>query len=59
MKQVYKIALSKIAEDFKLEVIVRPEDFDRIQITSPEVNRPGLPLTGFLDYFDPSRVERI
>ena len=59
MKQAYKIALSKIAEDFKLEVAVRPENFDSIQIVSPEVNRPGLALAGFYEMFDADRIQLI
>ena len=59
MKQVYKIPLSKIAQDFKLETVVRPENFDQIQITSPEVNRPGLALAGFYEKFEPERIQLI
>ena len=59
MKQVHKIPLSKIATDFKLEVIVRPENFDNIQIMSPEVNRPGLALAGFYEIFEPERIQLI
>ena len=57
MKRIYKIPLSKIVADQHLEVIVRPDNFDEIQITSPEVNRPGLALAGFLDVFEPERIQ--
>ena len=57
MKKLYKIPLSKIAEDFKLETVVRPENFDEIQIISPEVNRPGLALAGFYEMFEPERIQ--
>ena len=59
MKQVHKIPLSKIAEDFKLEIIVRPENFDQIQVMSPEVNRPGLALAGFYEIFEPERIQLV
>ena len=59
MKRIYKVPLTKIVEDFRLEVIVRPEDFDQIQITSPEVNRPGLALAGFYEIFEPERIQLI
>ncbi len=59
MKQVYKIPLSKIAQDFKLETVVRPENFEEIQITSPEVNRPGLALGGFYENFESERIQLI
>ena len=57
MKKLYKISLSKIAQDFKLETVVRPENFDEIQIISPEVNRPGLALAGFYEMFEPERIQ--
>ena len=59
MKEPYKIPLSKVVEDHHLEVIVRPEHFDQIQITSPEVNRPGLALAGFYEIFEPERIQLI
>ena len=59
MKEVYKIPLSKIVEEFHLEVIVRPDGFDDIQIVTPEVNRPGLALAGFYEIFEQDRLQLI
>ncbi len=59
MSQIYTIPLSKIVEDFRLEVIVKPDNFDQIQITSPEVNRPGLALAGFYEVFETERIQLI
>ena len=59
MKQVYQIALSKLVKELRFEVIVRPEHFDEVQITSPEVNRPGLALAGFYEVFEPERIQLI
>lgn len=59
MKEKYKIALSKIVEEFKFEVLVRPENFEEILIETPEVNRPGLALAGFYDVFDKERIELV
>lgn len=59
MKKKYKIALSKIVEEFKFEVLVRPENFEEILIETPEVNRPGLALAGFYDVFDKERIELV
>ena len=47
MSQTYTVPLSTIVDDFRLEVVVRPDNFDEIQISSPEGNRPGLALAGF------------
>ena len=59
MKEIHKIPLAKIVEDFHFEVIVRPDCFDEIQITSPEVNRPGLVLAGFYEIFEQERIQLI
>ena len=59
MKEIHKIPLAKIVEDFHFEVIVRPDCFDEIQITSPEVNRPGLALAGFYEIFEQERIQLI
>ncbi len=59
MKDTYQIPLSKIVEEFHFEVIVRPDRFEDIQITSPEVNRPGLALAGFYEVFEPERIQLI
>ncbi|MBQ3014557.1 MAG: HPr(Ser) kinase/phosphatase, partial [Clostridia bacterium] len=59
MNEIYSIPLSRIVEDFRLEVVVKPENFDEIQITSPEVNRPGLALAGFYQVFETERIQLI
>ena len=59
MKEIHKIPLAKIVEDFHFEVIVRPECFEEIQITTPEVNRPGLALAGFYEIFEEERIQLI
>ena len=59
MNQIYTIPLSKIVADFHLETVVKPANFDEIQISSPEVNRPGLALAGFYEVFEPERIQLI
>ncbi len=59
MKKTYKIALSAVAEEFRFELIVKPDNYDQIMIESPEVNRPGLALTGFYGVFDAERIQLI
>lgn len=50
------LPLTKLIKEFNLETIFTPEDIDKVVITRSEINRPGLPLTGFFDYFDPERI---
>ena len=59
MDQIYTIPLSKIVEDFRLEVVVKPDNFEEIQISTPEVNRPGLALAGFYEVFETDRIQLI
>ena len=53
------VLLSKIIKDFNLETIYAPENIDEIMLTRAEIHRPGLPLAGFFDYFDPLRMQII
>ena len=57
MKEVYKILLSKIVEEENLEIIVKPDNYEKIEITTPEVNRPGLALAGFYEVFEEFRIQ--
>ena len=59
MNKIYTIPLSRIVEDFHLEIVVKPDNFDEIQISSPEVNRPGLALAGFYQVFETERIQLI
>ena len=52
----YSVSLKKLIEEFKLETLYIPEG-RKIKITQPEVNRPGLALSGFFEFFDPNRVQ--
>lgn len=59
MESKFTVPLSKIVEEFSLESIYMPESSDEILISSVEVNRPGLQLGGFFDYFDNERIQII
>lgn len=49
--------LSILVKEFQLEELYLPQSAEKIQISSTEVNRPGLALTGFFEYFDESRIQ--
>lgn len=55
----FKVSLQKVIEEFKLEVIYIQKDAEDILIDETEVNRPGLQLMGFYEYFNPERVQII
>ena len=46
-------------DEFQLEEIYLPESAANIKISSTEVDRPGLALTGFVEMFDPMRIQVI
>ncbi len=59
MADTYTVSLSALIEEFKLEVLRGSSDYENTPISIEEVNRPGLQLTGYWDYFDPRRLQLI
>ena len=59
MSAEYSIPLIKIEQEFNLERITVPENYESIKIETPEVNRPGLALTGFYEIFENARISLI
>ena len=53
----FKISLNKIIEHFKLEMVHESSTIDKVYISSSDLNRPGLQMVGFFDYFDTSRLQ--
>ncbi|PXV91522.1 Hpr(Ser) kinase/phosphatase [Lachnotalea glycerini] len=49
--------LNEIVEHFGLKVLTPEVDYKNIHITTRDINRPGIQLTGFLDYFDKNRIQ--
>ena len=56
---VFTTSLSFISEEFKLEMLWKSSDFEKIQITVEDVNRPALQLSGFFEHFEPQRIQVI
>ena len=59
MASIPSIQLGTIIDNFKLEVLFGPEGYREKEITTEDVNRPGLQLTGFFVYFDEKRMQMI
>ena len=57
--QIVLVPLQKIITEGDLKVIYCPDDPANIMVSSSDVIRPALPLSGFYDYFDPKRIEVI
>lgn len=57
MENHYSVKLSKLIEEFELEVLRGVEGYEELLIQREDVNRPGLQLVGFFDYFDAKRMQ--
>ena len=59
MRTNFKIELSKIISEFSLEKLYMPTTEEEIFITTNEVNRPGLQMAGYFEFFDSERIQII
>lgn len=55
----HSVTLGRIVKEFMLEKLVYSPEFDNIMVTSTDINRPGLQLDGFFEYFGNERVQVI
>lgn len=51
------VPLKKLIAEFGLEEVYMPENGEDIVLESADVNRPGINLTGYMEYFDKSRIQ--
>lgn len=56
MVEEYTIALAKVIKELGLSEVYLPRSADEILIKSRDVNRPGVELNGYCEYFDPNRI---
>jgi len=59
MATTYPVRLAEIVGEHSLVVIHASRDFDTILLTTADVNRPGLQLAGYYDYFDPNWLQLV
>ena len=59
MRTNFTIGLSKIISEFSLEVLNMPQTDEEIMVSSAEVNRPGLQMAGYFEFFDDTRIQII
>ena len=59
MEELYSVKLSKVIGEFSLEELHLPDAADNINITCSRVNRPGLQIVGFYDYYEQARLQII
>lgn len=57
MAKQYKVPLQRLVEEFRLEILHQGTHYAKQKVTTTSVNRPGLCLVGFYDYFDDARIQ--
>ena len=58
MRSKYSVKLKKLVEEHGgLEPLNLSSDYEEALISNSDVNRPAMQLTGFYDYFDPTRIQ--
>lgn len=53
----FAVSVKKLTEKVSMDVIYAPRDLEEICVETAEVNRPGLFLAGYYQYFDKTRVQ--
>ncbi len=53
----FTVTLKQIIDEFKLEELYIPKNPEELLIGENEVNRPGLQLSNFYEYFNPERIQ--
>lgn len=53
----YTVPLSVVIEETGLRPVYMPEGWEKVVLTSSEVNRPALVLSGYTQYFDITRLQ--
>lgn len=56
MARTFTVPLSRVMKELSLDVLYMPSEPENILVSSMDVNRPGLELTGFFEYYDNTRI---
>ena len=59
MRSKYTVKLKTIVQEHKLNILHSSKDYDTAVLTTADVNRPAMQLSGFYNYFDPHRLQII
>lgn len=57
MKTKYSVALERIINEFHLETLYMPCDPKDVSVSTTEINRPGLQMAGYYEFFDADRIQ--
>jgi HPr kinase/phosphorylase len=57
MQQRYSVKLSTLVDEFGLNKVYTPPDYEQVRVVTPDLNRPGMQLVGFFSHFDNERLQ--
>ena len=57
MMEIYSVPLTRLVEEFHMEVAYAATDYHAVRLTVEDVARPGLQLAGYFDHFEPVRLQ--
>lgn len=57
MATQYTVALQQIIQEFSLEIVCGCPDPSAVLVSMSDINRPGLQLAGYYQYFDENRIQ--
>ena len=57
MPAKFSVTLAQIIKEMSIDSIYMPAAPEEITVDTAEVNRPGLQLSGFIEYFDSNRIQ--
>ena len=53
----FTVTLQQIIDELKLETVYLPKPAEEVLISENEINRPGIQLMNFYEYFNPERIQ--
>ena len=59
MVDTYSVPLKTLVDEFSLEVCFAASDYEQIRLTVEDLTRPGLQIAGYMDHFEPMRLQVI
>ena len=56
-EDIYTVSLDALMKEMALTPILLKQSPEKIVISVPRINRPGLQLSGFFDYYEAERIQ--
>jgi len=57
LERKFTVKLSTLVDEFNLEKVYTPPDYEQVLVTTASTNRPGMQLIGFFNHFSNERLQ--